>query len=133
MFEILKVLEETMMDIDMSAQFGILIQILQRIFFIILIASVFAMISSISIEILHDYFRLRHYPTLASLHIQDIFVRLLIALYFILSTAYQTFGEGYHTHWLVMLINLFSSSKQYFDTVRENCLSLSREEINYFF
>ena len=38
MFEILKVLEETMMDIDISAQFGILVQILQRIFFVILIA-----------------------------------------------------------------------------------------------
>ena len=91
------------------------------------------MISSISIENLRDYFRLRHYPTLASLHIQNIFVRLLTVLYFILSTTYQTFGESYHTHWLAILINKFSSSKQYFHTVRENCFSLSREEINYFF
>jgi hypothetical protein len=38
MFEILEILEETMIDIDGSAQYGVFAQILKRVFFIILIA-----------------------------------------------------------------------------------------------
>ncbi len=38
MFEILEILEETMVDIDESAQYGVFAQILKRVFFIILIA-----------------------------------------------------------------------------------------------
>jgi len=38
MFEILEILEETMVDIDGSAQYGVFAQILKRVFFIILIA-----------------------------------------------------------------------------------------------
>ena len=38
MFEILEVLEKTMIDIEISAQFGIFAQIFQRLFFIVLIA-----------------------------------------------------------------------------------------------
>jgi hypothetical protein len=37
MFEILEVLEETVIDIDESAQYGVFVQIIVRILFIILI------------------------------------------------------------------------------------------------
>ncbi|CAF1135919.1 unnamed protein product [Rotaria sp. Silwood1] len=54
MLEILGVLEETIIDIDESAQYGVFAQILKRVFFVILIA-------------------LRYYPTLASLQFQNFF------------------------------------------------------------
>jgi hypothetical protein len=38
MFEILEILEETVVDIDESAQYGVFPQILIRVFFVILIA-----------------------------------------------------------------------------------------------
>jgi hypothetical protein len=38
MFEILEVLEETVVDIDESAQYGVFAQIIKRVFFVILIA-----------------------------------------------------------------------------------------------
>jgi hypothetical protein len=38
MFEILEILEETVIDIDGSAQYGVFAQILKRVFFVILIA-----------------------------------------------------------------------------------------------
>jgi hypothetical protein len=38
MFEILEVLEETVIDIHESAQYGVIVQILKRVFFIIIIA-----------------------------------------------------------------------------------------------
>ncbi len=45
MLEILGVLEETVIDIDESAQYGIFVQIFKRIFFVILIAYVFIVFS----------------------------------------------------------------------------------------
>jgi len=50
MFEILGVLEETVIDIDESAQYGIFAQILKRVFFVILIAYVFVVFSHIFIK-----------------------------------------------------------------------------------
>jgi len=38
MFEILEILEETVIDIDESTQYGVFPQILMRVFFVIIIA-----------------------------------------------------------------------------------------------
>jgi hypothetical protein len=50
MLEIVGVLEETVIDIDESAQYGIFAQIIKRIFFVILIAYVFVVFSHMSIK-----------------------------------------------------------------------------------
>lgn len=114
MFEILEVLEETMIDIDKSAQFGIFVQIFQRIFFVILIAYVLIVVFSHDCqpEDLRFFSRFRHYPTLASLQFQNSLVRLLIVIYFLSSSIYLTFCESCDMHWLLILIKIFSSTKE---------------------
>jgi hypothetical protein len=66
MFEILGVLEETVIDIDESAQYGIFAQILKRVFFVILVAYVFVVFSHIFIEkkmslIILDFDTIQHF------------------------------------------------------------------------
>ena len=56
--------------------------------------------------------RFRHYPTLASLQFQNSLVRLLIVIYFLSSSIYLTFCESCDMHWLLILIKIFSSTKE---------------------
>ena len=135
MFEILEVLEETMIDIDKSAQFGIFVQIFQRIFFVILIAYVLIVVFSHDCqpEDLRFFSRFRHYPTLASLQFQNSLVRLLTVIYFFSSTIYLTFCESCDMHWVLIVIKIFSSTKGDLQIVRPISLPIIKKELCHFF
>jgi hypothetical protein len=65
MLEILGILEETVIDIDESAQYGIFVQIFKRIFFVILIAFVFVVFSHMFVKkislIILDFDIIQHF------------------------------------------------------------------------
>jgi hypothetical protein len=110
MFEILEILEETLIDIKKSAESGVLIGICKRIFFVFLIASVPHILVLSRGKNIFYYFRLRYYPILASLQFRHIAVRLLTALYVTGTMAYMTIRESSSMHWVAFLMKTSPSA-----------------------